>query len=271
MKDICLSRILALVALFLVSLSTAHSAPPGTGWSLAFSDEFNDTTVDSSKWKISKGQDWSKDGIKCWFYPENVNENGNALVIENKWLPSPGPNGELYSGATIISNQKFTHGYIEARTRLDWVDGHFWPTFWMNEYRADGSANEFDIMEYNHWSTYPTQSHHFPKKEGVTTVPSNASVNEWHVWGVLWTENEITFYVDGIKQFSSERPQVAATDLLPLVFSCSPNLNKNPARTGQYPRFFVDWVRVWQGGILAPVVRRSVKRLHSSRWATGSM
>lgn len=251
MKKVILSCLTVMFVL-LMQTKTVEAAPPGSGWTQVFGDEFNDYTVDTNKWRVSDNLDYDKNGNKCWFYPSNVKEDGNSLVIENHWYANPGANGEVYSGGWITSKKEFNKGYFEARIRLDWADQHFWPTFWMWKWQPT-SPNEFDIMEYTHWHTHPSQSHHYPNKTGKTSQASNTPVSEWHVWGLLWTDTEVSFYIDGVKQFSSERPDVAQTDWLPMIFSCSPNRDNQPARTGKYPRLFVDWVRVWQGGSAPPV------------------
>lgn len=251
MNTYAIRTLAAILSVILLRSVVLHAAPPGNGWNLVFSDEFDGSTLDTSKWNSSATFDWDENGAQCWTYPENIKVSNSTLRIENKWLSSPGVYGELYSGGGFVSKEKFNQGYFEARVRIEWADEHFWPTFWLWEWRPDGSANEFDIMEaaghVGHY-VYPSYSHHYPYKTSRSNSTSLTRLDEWHVWGLLWTDTEVSFYQDGIKKFSSSRPDLAKDDILPILFTCSPNRFNNPARSGTYPSFLIDWVRVWQGG-----------------------
>ncbi|WP_169305307.1 family 16 glycosylhydrolase [Coraliomargarita akajimensis] len=233
------------VVLFLTCISNSMlmAAPPGTGWRVVWSDEFNGSSVDTNRWKMKDGEDWQ---APTWIYPENCTVSGGHLRIKQTWRSSPGPHGELYTGGWLESKKTWNKGYFEARTRLQWHRDEFWPAFWM---WAGHGTDEFDIMEWQqYWGKGINQTHFFDDHNGRSDGVTNTPINEWHTFGVLWTDNEVTFYIDGVKQYSSANPASARADWLPIILSTSPNKHMLPARSGSYPDFMCDWVRVWQGG-----------------------
>lgn len=235
-----------LLATAVCSAVSVHAAPPGKGWEQVWADEFNDRKVDASKWRIHDNLDWDKDGKICWFKPSNVKTENGSLIIENHWYEKPGDHDEDYSGGWIDSLTDWNQGYFEARVKLEFKDKGFWPTFWMWRWMPDRIATEFDIMEYSAYSENPTQSHHTAGKTDHKTEQSSVDMDEWHEWGLLWSDDEVTFYIDGRKQFSSGFEDSAKDERLPIILSCSPNRENHPRLSGTYPRFMVDWVRVWQ-------------------------
>lgn len=80
-------RTLAAMAAGLVALAgaiapqatAAEPSPPGDGWTLAFGDEFDGTTVDTAKWGF-------RTDVKAYSAQrkENVTESGGSLSINLK-------------------------------------------------------------------------------------------------------------------------------------------------------------------------------------------
>ena len=81
--------------------------------------------------------------------------------------------------------------------------------------------------------------------EVITVIPRKFQPTEWHTYSVLWTPNEITFYIDGEFHYSSPNPK-DATDEIYLLLTSSPNIHKTHNVGDTYPDFYVDYIRVWQ-------------------------
>ncbi|MFK7997588.1 MAG: family 16 glycosylhydrolase, partial [Granulosicoccus sp.] len=252
-------------------------------WKAVWGDEFNSNWLNTNTWYPYEREDNQPDpdgainanGQKIfhtngWFSPDNVTVGGGFLEIQSRTNGTNAPKGKKYSGGWIQSRDKFNKGYFEACVKVQWNDDRAptWSTFWLWEKKSDGSANEFDIMEWvgNHWPKYPTQSHHGPRKQFKFTTqdnpPAQSSLHtrqaqSWHTWGMLWKNDEITFYLDGVKQFSSHRPGAANWDYLPIIFSSSPVQKKllPGYESPQLPRFIVDFVRVYH----SPLIDNSIR------------
>lgn len=260
---------------FLVSLCVSivfivNAQPPGSGWTKVFSDEFDGNALDTDKWRYNTST--------TEFSSLNVRLDGSILKIANKITDDGVTSGGWVSSksAGFIGDNKF--GYYEARIRINGVaHGQVWPTWWIwgGNWRDGGPApttTEFDLMEYSGWAAEysnnnATSSHHFKAKKEIdgqthvtTSKESNATRNafEWHVWGLLWSPTEVSFWYDGEKYLTSPQPgDAAAEDIeMNLIFSSSPHVKNNPNETNlpvpgeTLPSFEIDWVRVHQGGIV---------------------
>ena len=83
--------------------------PPPPGYQLVWSDEFNGTALDTSKWDYrTDSKMWSKQKV------ENVSVSNGLLKLT---LKREEAGKKHYTGAGIVSNQIFRFGYYEARVK----------------------------------------------------------------------------------------------------------------------------------------------------------
>ena len=120
-------------------------AAAGTQWRLAWSDEFDGTTIDTNKWDVMG--DWKhRDGY--WVKEDSYLDGQGHLVLRTK------KDGERYTCGAVRTLGKFEHrfGYWVARAQLPTQPGH-WPAFWL---MCDGvgkigdegrDGTEIDIVE----------------------------------------------------------------------------------------------------------------------------
>lgn len=124
--------------------------------------------------------------------------------------------GGVYSLKTF----QFQYGYVEVRARFDCVQG-VWPAIWMMP-KSDSigwpAGGEIDIMEHLNYEGRVYQTIHWSengvpnqdKSQGVTPGWSDgAEKTNWHTYGMEWTEEGITFYVDGKETGSFKKPNNA--------------------------------------------------------------
>jgi beta-glucanase (GH16 family) len=100
-----------------------------------------------------------------------------------------------------------TYGYFEARIDLPEGAGA-WPAFWLLP--ADGSwPPELDVMEaYGSALTYQTVH---SKATGTHTMEYTTNyvpggTDGFHTYGVLWTKESITWYIDGVAVDTAATP-----------------------------------------------------------------
>lgn len=131
-----------------------------------------------------------------------------------------------YVSARINTYECWQYGYIEMRAKMPTVAG-CWPAFWMlpdyNVYpsyvrdtnQGAGAGGEIDIVEFvpndGNISYFSAHSYNVTGEAGRETVYSNGggycqstilnNPEEWHTYGMLWTENEIIGYLDGYPYF----------------------------------------------------------------------
>ena len=240
--------------------------PPGppldySGYSLAWSDEFNDTLLDSLVWNYETGNGnsgWGNNELEYYTgRPENVRLENGELIIEAR---KEAYNGFNYTSARIKTQGKksFQYGIIEARIKSP-VGNGLWPAFWMlgNDISTVGwpKCGETDIMENKGTNTSYGYAHWF--NEGTGSLSSSGStvstsISQYHVYSVLWNDQAIKWYVDGVLLHSLDVTPGTLSEFhqdffIILNLAVGGNFTGAPRRTTTFPaKLNIDWVRVYQ-------------------------
>ena len=196
----------------------------GQSWSLVWEETFSGTNLNDSVWThdIGSGSQYGLwgwgNGEQQFYQPSNTEVSNGKLKItaqqEPNGLVDSWGNSYYLSSSKIISRDKmeFRYGKVEARVKT--INGQgFWPAFWMlpsgGSWPCDG---EIDIMEQ--WgSDYPTNSTTGAAHIGSCPGPSSYNsfnhystngnyADDFHIYSVIWQENYIAWYVDGVKVHS---------------------------------------------------------------------
>jgi hypothetical protein len=275
-------------SLFTVSTMSFAAAPPGgwnNGWRVVYADNFDTLDIGENKrWKF-------RGNAAPHFRPDNVSVQNGVLTIRNVMHGAVNTGGWIESNETFGNNADFDkYGYYEARLRITGdPKGKIWPTWWIWGGNSQGETTEIDIMELSGTSPFglPTSSHHYRGKTPIGPKSSSDTYEDWrahernpfdgkfHDWGVLWTPDEISYYFDGKKYYTSNQPQDAAAETRPLrlIFSSSPHVRdgingaSNPSQADNpqkdpkllpqigetgLPSLQIEYVRVFQGGTAEP-------------------
>ncbi|MBN2308141.1 MAG: glycoside hydrolase family 16 protein [Candidatus Hydrogenedentes bacterium] len=188
----------------------AGSGAPVEGYALAWADEFDGTTLDPGKWD-HRDLGPRRDAI-------NVRENAN-LDGKGHLVLTTSKHGDAYHTAMICTHGKYdtAFGYFECRVKLQTQIGH-WSAFWlmtptMAKPVGDPATagSEIDIYEFlrkrgervqhtNHWDGYGDDH-----KWRVSIVDRPGITEGWHTFGLLWTEDEYVFYVDGERTWATDQ------------------------------------------------------------------
>lgn len=235
-----------------------------TGWTLAWSDEFDGDALDTSKWVAeSGGHGWGNQELQYYTgRPENVRVGGGMLTIEAR--------KERYEGSEYTSARLKTaglketqYGRYEARIKIPKGRG-IWPAFWMlgaNIKQAGWpKSGEIDIMEIigkEPGNAYGTL--HGPGYSGEHAFSKAIALDgaeygdDFHVFAVEWEPGEIRWYRDGV-HFHTARPNVVKGEwVFDHPFFVLLNLAVGglwpgyPDATTEFPRrMLVDYVRVYR-------------------------
>jgi hypothetical protein len=203
--------------------------PPGN-WTLAFNDEFNGTSIDTSKWTYPCPRCVVNGGDVIDTLAVVSFSNGHMVFTEE-------PDG---TGGEVTSINAFGQGYYEARM----IPGDGWSLFWIistvnNNCAGDRTHGfEADIYEnissggqHNvHWNGY-RDCH---QSEGCFDLglPQTGE----YVFGLWWTDSNLTFYVDGKQTCQIGGPNGALPHVIKLTVA--------GLGTGIPVRY--DWVRYYQ-------------------------
>jgi beta-glucanase (GH16 family) len=196
------------------------------GYDLVWSDEFEGTSLDTTKWCYMTGvQDnyGTSYGPMYWGNNEEEYYTENAVTVEDGNLKITAtredmPNGMTYSSGRIATRDRasWTYGYFEARMKLPAVAG-MWPAFWMlpqptstdktdNQYGWWASNGEIDIIEAKgrlpeyanftlHYGNYGSSTYN------SSTAVVSGGIDSWHIYALEWTESYIAWLLDGREVF----------------------------------------------------------------------
>ena len=149
-----------------------------------------------------------------------------------------------YTSGLLTTKESFAqqYGYFEARIQIPSGSG-LWPTFWLLP--TDGSwPPEIDVME-NYGSALST----FTAHSGATGQHTQAAAtdfdpdvaNAFHTYGMLWTKDTLTWYLDGVEVFETPTPADYDKPMYMLL-----NLAVNgSAPAGTSGQMNVDYVRAY--------------------------
>lgn len=185
-----------------------------------------------------------------------------------------------YDSTGGASGTPFLGGYFEARMYCtDW--SAFWLYRWKQPYTSNPPVspsdpttwiNEIDIIESDPGVNYANLAFCTLHKNtgGSGGVPDEGNggatdqfpmpgggktVGEWHIYGVLWTQTAVTFFVDNI-QIASFPPYPSTWQPVQLILSAQPGGVTGQSQSTVIPPItLVDWVRVWEppGYVTPPV------------------
>ena len=261
--------VLAIFEIFPMLLFETPRTPMGppldlTGYSIVFEDDFDTGTLDPAKWEF-RGTGPRAGG---YMHPDQVRVEGNKLFLKAEYLEAgargAGSPAGWYSGM-LRTVEEFTYGYYEM-TCICSKGGGFWSAWWLN---AQGMASaeaskggpggaEIDIFE----------AFCYKDRFGKDAVSLNVHVGgygdglqslhlgSWrgkniytqvNTFGLLWTENEYIFYINGVEAVRSAFKDGVSSEpeygIISLELPGAGDLSEPP---GFSTEFIIDNVKIWQ-------------------------
>ncbi len=211
--------------------------PDNINFKLVWSDEFDGTELDTTKWDYrlhimgKRHTTFQKDGVKL-----DGNSNAVFSIYEKdgeicscqiqtgyNYMDAPHTDEALFGGVFgggggnpglvwpigKLNEPKFMkkYGYFECRCKLQKYNG-WWSAFWLQAPAIGSTLNpeysgvENDIMEsFTPGKLIPHTNHYdgygVDHKQVSTGGDFDISLDEYHTFGMLWTPEGYTFYVDG--------------------------------------------------------------------------
>ena len=116
--------------------------------------------------------------------------------------------GYKFTSGMLSTRNSFTqtYGYFEARMDIPAGQG-VWPAFWL--YTSQGNASELDIMEAHggEVTSVATHDHSTGKDAPMGATIFTPDITEgFHNYGVMWTKETVTWYIDGVAVKSIATP-----------------------------------------------------------------
>lgn len=189
---------------------------------LTWSDEFEGPDINMADWTFETGATgWGNNELQNYTNGANASINDGILILTATKINNSVQVGSYNSTRMVTKNkEEFTYGRIEIRAKLPSGRG-IWPAIWMlgsNISQVDWPAcGEIDIMEYVGYepdvihSTIHTPSGFNADGSGSSKTLTTAE-EEFHVYGILWTERKIVFYTDSPSNVTHTYAPFAKTD-----------------------------------------------------------
>ncbi|MBN1653901.1 MAG: family 16 glycosylhydrolase [Deltaproteobacteria bacterium] len=235
---------------------------PGTkyvpdGYQLAFSDEFNASSLDTSTWNTLApfGVQWYSDSDqKQAFVADAVGLSNGIATFTAQPSSRSDTNGQPYSSGGITTNGTFTHGYFEARVKVPEGKG-LWPAFWLTS--SERWPPEWDVFEIIDGVIYgfphPVSEGRCEFIEGAAGPDSTYTIDNvygiYHIYGFTWTETDLYWYVDGVLTEHYEINAAAGSNdpfWLNLSLQVGGDWPGDPDGSTPFPAHMeVDYVRVY--------------------------
>jgi len=211
------------------------SDPAIAGMTLVWQDEFSGSQLDAGKWNYEQGyyigndpNSWGWGNAELQHYTnssQNVFLQDGKLNIralnDPKSFPQDPNRYAQYSSGKINTKDHFSfkYGRVDFRAKLPTGNG-IWPALWMlpedSVYGAWAASGEIDVMEAKgrlpgttsgavhfggQWpvNRYIAGEYHFP--QGQTFA------NDFHVYTLIWEDDNFKWYVDGKFFFKVTRNQ----------------------------------------------------------------
>ena len=256
--------------------------PDGFEWEYIWGDEFDGPELDTNKWDFrthmmqKRHPGWEKEGIS---FDGNSNIIFTVFEKDGRICSTQLQTGYNFMDAPVeappafgksvflwpigkLKQPKFMHryGYYECRCKLQKKPG-WWSAFWLqspiNGSTLDPAVSgiENDIMEsFEPGVVIPHMNHYNGCGADYKNVShgkgAELSLNEYHYFGMLWTENGYTFYIDGEEDGHSSEV-VSKTEQF-IYLTTEINGYRRPeftateeARNALGDQFIVDHVRVF--------------------------
>lgn len=208
-------------------------------WKLVWSDEFNGTSLNMNNWtyEIGNGDDgWGNQEAQYYTAGDNIKFENGSLVIIPRMVTDLSGRIQSVTSTRIISRGKkaFKYGKMEIRAKASLGEGT-WSAGWMlgtngKQWPHNGEIDIFEAMNAGVPQTIhcPYFNNQASAKGGNKTFSTGMTKKQcaetYHTYGIIWTDKDIQFTVDG-KNMGKYEPYKYSLSKFPLseTWTCFQN------------------------------------------------
>ncbi|CAM3404628.1 glycoside hydrolase family 16 protein [Nocardioides dubius] len=242
----------------------------GTLWSCSFVDEFNGTSLDTSKWipQVYGYATGSPEEFACYSDSTDhvaVRDGALQLTLAKHEAPSTCADGQSqtqYWSGMVSTYERFsqTYGRFEARMRSQATTAPgLHEAFWLyvDPRTTNGYTGEIDVVET--YSSHPDLAipylHYDANPRSVTSGPNQTTAyncrstrGSYHTYRLEWTAAKIQIFVDDKLCLTNTSADPAFRQNFMVAFTQAlGSVDNAPVATTPYPATMsVDWIRVWK-------------------------
>jgi len=268
-------------------------------WVLTWSDEFDDESIDLTKWThmIGDGTDygeqlgWGNNEKQLYTDdPANsgiiIDDEGNSVLFIEAITTNVGESEYTSAKLTTESLFTFRFGKVQARIKLPYSQG-IWPAFWMlgsnkPEIGWPG-CGEIDIMEmlgeaeetvYGNIH-YVNSDHEHDEDLGFSILGEGKYSDDYHIYSMEWSPGNIKWLVDGEYfheiEITTDMKEFLRSHFLILNIAVGGYWPGYPDETSVFPqRMYVDYIRIYQDTNLIDIPAEPVLDVEEETMGLGS-
>ncbi len=247
----------------LVETATVTVVDGPTSYVLVWSDEFNGTTLDTSKWTATANchDNWNQEQ-QC-YTADAVSVAGGNLIIKSErrkmggyeftsgLVKSDGSDSLDLNVTPGSSKYTFRYGKIEFRVKLPVGGQGIWPALWLIP-PPYNNPPEVDIIEgFNDMSNIYTN--YWYKEAGIDKqAPISFKISSpstvFHIFTFEWEPGVFRWYFDGDLKRTLASPIVTDIPMYILMNTALGGKGTGPVDISTpFPQYFlIDYVRVYQ-------------------------
>ena len=207
-----------------------------SGWVLAFNDEFNGTSLNTSVWNPNG---WTNNNMSSGSKASYVTESGGDLILQSGGSNS-GAQVETSSTADALAVGDVAEARVEFKGPGSGAGTSIynWPAWWVSGPNWP-AAGENDIAES--FSGSLSVNYHSPSGANNGPQQSQKMSNAFHTYTIERFSNKVEVWWDGqlIRSYSTNDNGQPEN----LIFT---NGDGNTSQTGAAGEMLVDYVRVWK-------------------------
>jgi beta-glucanase (GH16 family) len=239
--------------------AAAVAATAQPGWRLAFSDDFDGSSLDRSHWATYEGPYAGASGN--YWRPDDVLVSGGKLRIR---IQKRSFGGRSYTSGGV-SNYALsqTYGRYQFRARIPKGKGiDSYGTLWPKD--GDADATLVELLAPGGESAYLTNA--YGSGRTGRTIGGNFS-DAFHTYTIEWSPGRFRILFDGTVWLSDSHASKVAKNF-GLAIGSGDNLTGTPNASTALPAFFeVDWVRIWRytGEVAAATATTAIRAPATTR------
>ncbi len=239
------------------------------GYSLVYSDDFESSIINESKWNVNDIEipAYGVSPSIMYYRPGNVSVSNGNLTLSTH-LGSEG-----YMGGWVDSYNKIRlqYGYVEVKAKLRTAPGYWVKMMLTDHYDRKDTVTQIDVFNslasketvfasvgemdqatfFRDYTKFIEPSYE-NYRAGQLAYDRQLNNDEYHTYGVEWTDDYIRFFIDGVPYGTVETTDKKFDFLnkeLYLSFFVGVELTDQATNdeAAQWPApFDIDWVKVYQ-------------------------
>jgi beta-glucanase (GH16 family) len=233
---------------------TPNPAAQIPGWKLIWWDEFDDPSLDTTKWTIVSDAPGGyqhcclRNTSNAWA-PDDVSLVGGSLRLTTERRSFQ---GHTYTSGAVATKGKFDflYGRVDIRARLARGNG-LWPAFWLlpSDFAGTGYAPfEVDVMEaLGQWPRTDFMVDWVgAQRTGYCQYDGPDFTADYHVFSFIWSASSISWLIDGTQRCKFTKGMPTVPMYLTLSTFIGGSWPVPPDASTVLPQYTdVDYVRVY--------------------------